>query len=267
LLEQLVRDPRADFRLFTWGFDVSMPLIEAVHLSKDYLIGHSLVHAISDVSFTIKQGEFVAIRGRSGSGKSTLMSLLGLLERPASGQYFLDGKEVAALSERSRTAIRNRKIGFVFQLPMLLPRSDALQNVELPLAYAGIRGLERKQKAIDALDRVGLSHRCHHWPSQLSGGEQQRVAIARALIHNPTLLLADEPTGALDSHTSDEILSLFDALHREGSTIVIVTHAPDVAERAARRITLLDGRVIEDSSDPRQAPSLKVVASGKGRDR
>jgi putative ABC transport system ATP-binding protein len=226
---------------------VSTPLIEAVHLCKNYRFDDRVVHAISDVSFTIEQGEFVAIRGRSGSGKSTLMSLLGLLERPASGQYFFDGKEVSALSGRTRTAIRNREIGFVFQLPTLLPRSSALQNVELPLAYAGIRGLERKRRAKDALDRVGLGHRHYHWPGQLSGGEQQRVVIARALVNNPDLLLADEPTGALDSHTGDEILSLFEGLHREGSTIVIVTHAPDVAERAARCITLHDGRVIADS--------------------
>jgi len=246
LLGQRVRDPSAVFWVFGWGSNVSIPLIEAVHLSKDYRFDDRLVHAISDVSFTIEQGEFVAIRGRSGSGKSTLMSLLGLLERPASGQYFFAGKEVSALSGRTCTAIRNREIGFVFQLPTLLPRSSALQNVELPLAYAGVRGLERKQRAKDALDRVGLGHRHSHWPGQLSGGEQQRVVIARALVNNPDLLLADEPTGALDSHTGDEILSLFEGLHREGSTIVIVTHAPDVAERAARRITLHDGRIIED---------------------
>jgi putative ABC transport system ATP-binding protein len=176
------------------------------------------------------------------------MNLLGLLERADSGHYFLDGKEVSALSERQRAISRNREIGFVFQLPTLLPRSSALENVELPLVYSGIRGTERQRRAAEALDCVGLGHRRNHWPSQLSGGEQQRVAIARALVNKPALILADEPTGALDSSTSDEIMSLFEELHREGSTIIVVTHDQDVAKRAERCVTLHDGHIVDDSS-------------------
>lgn len=244
---------------------MAKPLVNTTGLCKHYCVGASVVHALSAISVTIDQGEFVAISGRSGSGKSTLMNLFGLLERPDAGQYFLNGIDVAKLSGRSRTSIRNRQIGFVFQLPTFLPRSTALENVELPLAYSGIRGSVRPRKAKDALDRVGLSYRQHHWPNQLSGGEQQRVAIARALVNSPALLLADEPTGALDSNTSEEILSLFQELHRDGSTIIVVTHAPDVAERAARRITLHDGRIAEDNSCPKLGPLLRAISSGSGR--
>jgi putative ABC transport system ATP-binding protein len=240
---------------------VVTPLVRTSNLCKDYCLGAGVVHAISGISLNIDQGEFVAISGRSGSGKSTLMNLFGLLERPDTGQYFLNGTELAKLSGRSRTAIRNRQIGFVFQLPTFLTRSSALENVELPLVYAGIRGSERQRKAKDALDRVGLCHRQHHWPTQLSGGEQQRVAIARALVSNPALLLADEPTGALDSNTSDEILALFQELHRDGCTIIVVTHAPDVAQRASRRIKLHDGRIVEDSSA--LPPVCRAVSSGR----
>jgi putative ABC transport system ATP-binding protein len=238
------------------------PLVTVSDLTKRYRVGESVVHAISTISLTIEQGEFVSICGRSGSGKSTLMNIPGLLERPDTGQHFLSGTEVAKLSRRCRTTIRNQEIGFVFQLPTFLPRSSALENVELPLAYAGVGGAERKRKAKDALDRVGLSHRHHHCPNQLSGGEQQRVAIARALVNRPALLLADEPTGALDSKTSDEVLSLFEGLHRDGSTIIVVTHAPDVAERAQRRITLHDGRVIQDSV-PKSMPQLNAISTGR----
>jgi putative ABC transport system ATP-binding protein len=241
---------------------VLRPLVEAIGLYKHYRFGDGIVDAVSNVSLTIEHGEFVAIQGRSGSGKTTLMNLLGLLDRPTSGQYLLNGKDVATLSGWTRTTIRNREIGFVFQLPTLLPRSSAFENVELPLAYAGVRGSERQRAVSDALDRVGLSHRCLHWPSQLSGGEQQRVAIARALVNKPTLLLADEPTGALDSNTSDEILSLFEALNRDGSTIILVTHAPEVAERASRRVTLHDGRIIDDRLRPEQMPIVRTIASG-----
>jgi putative ABC transport system ATP-binding protein len=176
------------------------------------------------------------------------MNLLGLLERPDFGSYAFNGREVTTLSEEQRAAIRNREIGFVFQLPALLPRASAQQNVELPLIYAGIRGSKRRQMAKDALERVGLAHRSHHWPHQLSGGEQQRVAAARAIANDPALVLADEPTGALDSKTSDEMLSLFAQLHKDGRTIVVVTHASDVAERALRRISLHDGRIVEDAA-------------------
>jgi putative ABC transport system ATP-binding protein len=200
------------------------------------------------VSLAIEHGEFVAIRGRSGSGKSTLMNLLGLLDRPDCGEYVLNDREVAKLSEDRRAAIRSRDIGFIFQLPALLPRATALENVELPLVYAGIPPSKRRRAARDALDRVGLADRSHHWPNQLSGGEQQRVVIARATVNDPALILADEPTGSLDSATSNEILSLFEMLHRNGHTIIVVTHATEVADRARRQITLHDGRIIEDAA-------------------
>src|SRR5262249_25843766 len=197
----------------------------------------------------------------SGSGKSTLMNLLGLLERPDSGHYVLRGTEIAGLKKRRAAAIRNREIGFIFQLPTLLPRSTALENVELPLIYSGVRGSERHCKAIAALECVGLAHRKDHWPSQLSGGEQQRVAVARALVNEPSLILADEPTGALDSNTGDEIMKLFEELHRQRRTIIVVTHDADVANRAERRITLHDGRMIDDA--PRKQPVvLRAVIGG-----
>ena len=231
-----------------WVSDVLEPLILAVGLRKDYRAGDSIVHAVADASLRIDRGEFVAIVGRSGSGKSTLMSLLGLLERPDVGQYFLNGREVGSLREDDRAAVRNREIGFVFQLPALLPRASALKNTELPPSYAGVSGAKRRRLAAEALDRVGLSHRLDHWPHQLSGGEQQRVAIARAIVNNPALILADEPTGALDSRTSDEILSLFKDLNREGRTIVVVTHAIDVTECAQRRIRIHDGQIVGDDA-------------------
>ncbi len=228
------------------------PLVRTAAISKHYPSGGTIIRAVSNVSLSIEHGEFVAIRGRSGSGKSTLMNLFGLLERPDSGEYALKGQEVAKLRADTRAAIRSRDIGFIFQLPALLPRATALENVELPLVYAGVPGSERRRRAKDALDRVGLASRSHHWPNQLSGGEQQRVVIARAMVNDPALILADEPTGSLDSSTSDEILSLFEGLHRNGHTIIMVTHATEVADRARRQITLHDGRIIED-----------IVASGK----
>lgn len=223
------------------------PLVRTVGISKHYPSGGTIVRAVSNVSLSIEHGEFVAIRGRSGSGKSTLMNLLGLLERPDSGEYAFKGREAAKLSEDTRAAIRSRDIGFIFQLPALLPRATALENVELPLIYAGVPRSERRRTANDALDRVGLADRSHHWPNQLSGGEQQRIVIARAMVNDPALILADEPTGSLDSRTSDEILSLFEELHRDGRTIIVVTHASEVADRAQRQITLHDGRIVEDA--------------------
>jgi putative ABC transport system ATP-binding protein len=228
------------------------PLVQTVGISKHYPSGGTIIRAVSNVSLTIERGEYVAIRGRSGSGKSTLMNILGLLERPDSGGYALDGREAAELSEDARAAIRSQDIGFIFQLPALLRRATALENVELPLVYSGILRSERRRRAANALDRVGLANRGHHWPNQLSGGEQQRVVIARAIVNDPALILADEPTGSLDSGTSDQILSLFGGLHHDGNTIIVVTHAADVADRALRQITLHDGRIIED-----------IVASGK----
>ena len=232
-----------------------MPLVQTVGISKHYPSGKTIIRAVSNVSLSIERGEFIAIRGRSGSGKSTLMNLLGLLERPDCGEYALDGREVVKLNEDFRACIRSQDIGFVFQIPALLPRASALENVELPLVYTGTRRRDRRRRAERALDRVGLADRSHHWPNQLSGGEQQRVVIARAMVNDPALILADEPTGALDSRTSDEILSLFEDLHRDGRTIVVVTHAADVADRAQRRVTLHDGRIIEDDAASKaQAP-------------
>ena len=225
-----------------------MPLVQTIGISKHYPSGKTIIRAVSNVSLSIERGEFVAIRGRSGSGKSTLMNLLGLLERPDCGEYALEGREVVKLNEDIRASIRSQDIGFIFQIPALLPRASALENVELPLVYTGTRRRDRRRRAEQALDRVGLADRSHHWPNQLSGGEQQRVVVARAMVNDPILILADEPTGALDSRTSDEILSLFEDLHRDGRTIVVVTHAAEVADRAQRRITLHDGQIIEDDT-------------------
>jgi putative ABC transport system ATP-binding protein len=231
-----------------------MPLVQTTGISKHYPSGKTIVRAVSNVSLSIERGEFIAIRGRSGSGKSTLMNLLGLLERPDCGEYSLEGREIVKLNEDIRASIRSQDIGFVFQIPALLPRASALENVELPLVYTGTRRQERRRRAERALDRVGLANRSHHWPNQLSGGEQQRVVIARAMVNDPALILADEPTGALDSSTSDEILSLFEDLHRDGRTIVVVTHAAEVADRAQRRITLHDGRIVEDDVASTKGP-------------
>jgi putative ABC transport system ATP-binding protein len=236
------------------------PLVQIVGISKCYPSGATMVRAVSNVSLSIDRGEFVAICGRSGSGKSTLMNLLGLLERPDSGRYALKGRDVAKLSEETRATTRNKDIGFIFQLPALLPRASALENVELPLVYAGIPRAVRRRRAKQALDRVGLAERGHHWPNQLSGGEQQRVVIARAMANDPALILADEPTGSLDSNTSNEILSLFDGLHRDGHTIIVVTHAIEVADRAHRTVTLHDGRVLEDTAGSGKSSRLKAIA-------
>ena len=238
------------------------PLVQTAGISKHYPSGETVVRAVSDVSVSIERGEFVAICGRSGSGKSTLLNLLGLLERPDCGEYALNGRAVARLTEDTHATIRSQDIGFIFQVPALLPRTSALENVELPLVYAGVRRPERRRRAKNALDRVGLAHRSHHWPNQLSGGEQQRVVIARAMVNDPALVLADEPTGALDSGTSDEILSLFEDLHRDGRTIIVVTHAAEVADRARRRITLQDGRIIQDDAAPTRFCLPEGVISG-----
>jgi putative ABC transport system ATP-binding protein len=238
-----------------------MALIQTARISKRYPSGETVVHAVTDASVVIEEGEFVAICGRSGSGKSTLMNLLGLLERPDSGEYTFKERSVAKLDEDARADIRNREIGFVFQVPALLPRASALQNVELPLVYAGVDQFERRRRAEAALDRVGLARRSHHWPNQLSGGEQQRVVIARAIVNDPALMLADEPTGALDSRTSKDILSIFEELNREGRTIVVVTHAAEVADRARRHILLSDGSVVEDDGVSSNNPASPMVAT------
>jgi putative ABC transport system ATP-binding protein len=216
------------------------------NLQRDYDIGGEVVHALRGVDLVIRKNEFVAIMGPSGSGKSTLMNLIGCLDSPTGGEYWLNGHRVSELEDDELARIRNKEIGFVFQTFNLLPRATALHNVELPLVYAGLGAKERRTLASDALGRVGLSDRVQHRPNELSGGQRQRVAIARALVNSPSILLADEPTGNLDSATSEEILGLFEALHREGQTIVLVTHEPDIAEHALRQVHLKDGRVERD---------------------
>jgi putative ABC transport system ATP-binding protein len=223
-----------------------MALLSVSGLSKTYLVGQTCVHALKGVSLEIEEGDFVAIMGSSGSGKTTFMNLLGCLDVPTSGKYRLAGQDVSRLSSNKLAAIRNTKIGFVFQQFNLLPRASALENVELPMIYGSFRRKERKRRAREALELVGLADRRHHRPAQLSGGQQQRVAIARALVNQPLVLLADEPTGALDSHTSDEIMNTLLDLNRRGLTIVVVTHEPHVAAYAHRAVHFKDGAVISD---------------------
>jgi putative ABC transport system ATP-binding protein len=223
-------------------------LIEVRDLVKVYAMGETEVRALAGVSADIAQGEFIAVMGPSGSGKSTFMNLLGCLDRPTSGEYRLAGERVSQLEPDRLAQVRNRQIGFVFQHFNLLARTPAVENVELPLVYAGMPKKERLEKAMRMLERVGLGDRAHHHPAQLSGGQQQRVAIARALVTEPLLILADEPTGALDSHTSLEIMSLFRELNRQGMTVILVTHESDVARFAARVIRFLDGRILRDDA-------------------
>jgi putative ABC transport system ATP-binding protein len=230
-----------------------MTLIEARSLVKVYAMGAQQVHALRDVSLDIGEGEFVAIMGASGSGKSTLMNILGCLDRPTAGTLHLAGEEVEHLPGDALAAIRNRRIGFVFQQFNLLPRTSALDNVELPMIYAGVKPAERRERALAALGRVGLADRAGHSPAELSGGQQQRVAIARALVNRPAIILADEPTGALDTQTSEEIMRLLAALNAQGLTIVMVTHENDIAAWARRRIVFRDGRIVEDQRQPGRA--------------
>ena len=223
-----------------------MALIETQDLWKTYVMGSEEIHALRGVSIQIERGEYVAIMGPSGSGKSTLMNLIGCLDTPSKGSYLLNGKQVSQMNDNELARIRNEEIGFVFQTFNLLPRASALHNVELPLVYAGIPAKDRQLRAKGALDKVELSERMSHRPNELSGGQRQRVAIARALVNNPSILLADEPTGNLDSKTGNEIMTLFDRLHGAGNTIILVTHEADIAAYARRAIHLRDGQVEKD---------------------
>jgi putative ABC transport system ATP-binding protein len=223
-----------------------MALIELDHIGKTYDLGLSKVAALHDIHFAIEPGEFVAIIGQSGSGKSTLMNILGCLDVPTTGSYRLAGRDVSELSDDELADVRNLEIGFIFQSFQLLPRASALENVELPLIYRGISKKERRERAVEALERVQLADRMTHKPTELSGGQRQRVAIARALVTQPSLLLADEPTGNLDSRTGEEIVALFLELHRKGNTIVLVTHEPKLAARCPRAVRIVDGLVIAD---------------------
>ena len=235
---------------------MSHPIIKTVGLKKDYELGAETVHALRGVDLVVERNEYIAIMGPSGSGKSTFMNLIGCLDTPTAGEYWLNDQPVSERTDDELARIRNREIGFVFQTFNLLPRASALHNVELPLIYGGVPAKERKPRAEAMLDKVGLGSRMHHRPAELSGGQRQRVAIARALINNPSILLADEPTGNLDSQTGSEIMALFDSLHKTGQTIVLVTHEHDIAEHAHRTVTLRDGVI---SSDVVREPAIATA--------
>ena len=222
------------------------PVIQLREATRTYELGSIRVRALREVTLRIERGDFIAIMGSSGSGKSTLMNILGCLDSPTGGRYLLDGVDAAQMDEDDLSDLRNRKIGFVFQSFNLVPRTSALANVELPLSYAGLKGPERRRRAERALGSVGMSNRMHHQPSELSGGQQQRVAVARAIVTNPSLILADEPTGNLDSRSTTEVLGIFSRLNEERRTVVLITHEPDVAEQAKRIVRLSDGQVVED---------------------
>jgi putative ABC transport system ATP-binding protein len=221
-------------------------VIELQNVSKVYGSADTIVRAVDRVNLVVERGDYLAVMGASGSGKSTLMNIIGCLDIPTHGRYLLDGVDTRRLDERRQAFVRNRKIGFIFQSFNLIPRTTAISNVELPLAYAGTKPAERRQRALAALERVGLADRLHHLPSQLSGGQQQRVAIARAIATNPVMLLADEPTGALDSRSTAEVLTLFDNLNAHGRTVVVITHEEEVAHHAKRVVRMLDGRIQSD---------------------
>lgn len=222
------------------------PIINISNLMKTYKLGGETVHALNNVTLEIEKGEFLAIIGPSGSGKSTLMNMIGCLDRPQSGKYLLDGKDIGKMNDNQLATIRNQKIGFIFQNFNLLTKLTALENVELPLLYSGVATKERRERALEALNKVGLRDRANHLPTQLSGGQQQRVAIARALVGNPAILLADEPTGALDSKTSKEILQVMKELNELGNTIILITHDLAIAKQANRMVSIQDGQLLED---------------------
>ena len=236
--------PKMDFRTG----DIPQPdIVILTHkLGRDYEMGSEIIHALRGVDLQIRRNEFVAIMGPSGSGKSTLMNLLGCLDTPTAGEYWLNGQKVNELNDDELARIRNKEIGFVFQTFNLLPRASALHNVELPLIYAGVRAATRRERARHALERVGLGDRMDHRPNELSGGQRQRVAIARALVNDPSILLADEPTGNLDSHTSAEIMAVFEDLHAAGQTVIVITHEHDIATHAHRQVHLKDGWIEQD---------------------
>ncbi|MFH2063579.1 MAG: ABC transporter ATP-binding protein [Pseudomonadota bacterium] len=225
-------------------------MIELVNITKTYRMGSMDITVLSDISLTVQSGELIAVMGPSGSGKSTLMNILGCLDRPTAGVYYFETREISTLTDDELAAVRNAKIGFVFQTFNLLPRFSALKNVEVPLIYAGIPNRLRRERAVPLLERVGLGTRMQHKPTELSGGQQQRVAIARALVNNPPLLLADEPTGNLDSRSGEEILNILTELNRQGVTVIIVTHDPDVSAQCKRIINLKDGRILNDQVNP-----------------
>lgn len=237
------------------------PVIAIRDITKVYGEGDTEVRALRGVSLDITQGEYVAIMGASGSGKSTLMHIIGCLDVPTSGRYLLDGLDVSKLDDFALSVVRNRKIGFVFQSFNLIPRTSAFANVELPMVYANVAKDERRERALAALDKVGLADRGDAFPNQLSGGQQQRVAIARAIATNPTMILADEPTGALDSASTGEVLGMFEGLNAEGRTVIVITHEPDVAERSGRLIRLRDGRIVEDTGHFSGASAAAVAAA------
>jgi len=239
------------------------PLIRAVGLCRNYRMGSEVVRALRRVDLDIRKNEYVAIMGHSGSGKSTLMNVLGCLDSPTEGDYWLNGTLVSRMSDEELARVRNREIGFVFQTFNLLPRATALRNVELPLIYAGVHARERRERAQVVLERMQLGERLNHRPNELSGGQRQRVAIARALVTRPSILLADEPTGNLDSATGEEVLSLFDSLHADGQTIVVVTHEHDVAAHAHRRVVLHDGAIASDESTARGSKAAPAPAGAE----
>jgi len=237
------------------------PIIELNDIRRDFQVGEEVVHALRGVSFTINEGEFVTIMGTSGSGKSTLLNILGCLDTPTSGEFRLDGTPVRTMSKNQRAVLRNRKIGFVFQNYNLLAKTTAVENVELPLMYnSDVSAKQRRERAITALKRVGLGSRLNHKSNQMSGGQMQRVAIARALVNDPAVILADEATGNLDTRTSFEILVLFQELHREGRTIIFVTHNPEIAQYSSRNIVLRDGKVLDDTSNPNILDAARKLA-------
>lgn len=234
-------------------------IIKVEKLRREFIVGGEKVKALRDVTFTIREGEFVTIMGSSGSGKSTLLNILGCLDTPTSGEYWLDGTSVQSMSKNQRAITRNRKIGFVFQNYNLLPKTTAIENVELPLLYnPAVGAKERRERAIAALEAVGLSERLNHKSNQMSGGQQQRVAIARALVNDPVIILADEATGNLDTRTSFSILTLFQELHKKGRTIIFVTHNPELAEYSSRNIVLKDGKVVSDTYNPTPASAREA---------